>query len=95
MACKSILQNDKRCYFCGAIKGLHLHHIYGGSNRAVSDQNGFVVYLCEKHHTGHLTGVHADIYLRNRLKKVCQKEFEKTHSREDFIELIGENFLGD
>lgn len=89
----SILQKEKRCYFCGAVNGLHLHHIYGGANRSISDRNGFVVYLCVRHHTGEQTGVHGDEALKNRLKKICQREFEKTHSREEFMRLIGKNFL--
>ena len=47
---KSIIQNGDHCYFCGARTGLHTHHIYAGSNRKISDKNGFTVRLCGFHH---------------------------------------------
>ncbi len=93
----SILQSDKRCYVCGAIRGLHDHHIYAGTaKRAISEKYGFKVYLCAQHHNMSEFGVHFDRSLDLRLKKRCQKEFEKTHSRKEFINIIGENYiLGD
>ena len=31
--------------------------------------------------------------LINRLKKECQEEFEKTHTHDEFMKLIGRNYL--
>ncbi|MEG1662526.1 MAG: hypothetical protein RR338_00915 [Clostridia bacterium] len=91
---KSILQKEKCCYACGRIDGLHLHHIYGGAaNRKISDKNGFTVYLCAYHHNMSNFGVHFDKRLDLILKKECQREYEKTHSRKEFMALIGKNYL--
>ena len=93
---KSILQSEKYCYVCGAINGLHDHHIYSGTGkRSISEKYGFKVYLCGRHHNLSEFGVHFDKSLDLRLKRACQKEYEKTHSREEFIKIIGENYIGD
>ena len=93
---KSILQKDKYCYVCGARRGLHDHHIYAGTaKRAISEKYGFKVYLCARHHNMSEFGVHFDNRLDLRLKRKCQREFERTHSREEFIKIIGKNYLGD
>ena len=93
---KSILQLEKYCWFCGAINGLHEHHIYFGTgNRSVSEKYGFKVYLCGMHHNLSEYGVHFDKSLDLRLKRTCQRVFEKTHSREEFVKIIGKNYLED
>lgn len=87
----SIITNDlKHCYICTK-KGLKdiskddLHEIYGGSNRKRSIKNGFVVPLCRN--------CHQDNEILKFLKRFIQKEYEKTHTREEFIKLIGKNYL--
>lgn len=90
---KSIIEADRdyECYMCKQWGGIELHHIYKGKNRKISDRNGFVVHLCSNCHRtlhgkyGHLM----DIYLM----KTCQLEYEKEHSREEFMKLIGCNYL--
>ena len=94
---ESILQgNKKKCYITGAeYAPLHKHHIYEGKNRQISDDNGFWVWLTPYWHNGSDFGVHG-IYGRSlnlRLKKECQRAFEKTHSRKEFMRLIGRNYL--
>lgn len=90
---KSILQDDKRCYICGNIYNLHMHHIYGGGNRRISENNGFKVWLCALHHNMSNQGVRFNREADLRLKRICQKEYEKTHTRTEFFKLIGKNFL--
>ena len=94
---KSILQNEKKCFITGSTENLDLHHIYGASNRNISDKNGFWVWLRHDYHiadspnkTPHNCRM-TDLYL----KEICQREYEKTHSREEFIALIGRNYLED
>lgn len=65
---------------------------YGTANRRVSEANGFIVPLCRDHHTGN-DGVHFNKRMDLFLKRKCQEEFEKTHTREDFLKLIGRNYL--
>lgn len=90
---KSILQGDKRCYICGNTYNLHEHHIFFGSNRRNSEKHGFKVWLCGPHHNLSNEGVHFDRTLDLYLKRQCQKAFEKTHSREEFLNIIGKNYL--
>ena len=65
-----------------------------GKNRKNSDKNGFTVWLCEAHHRG-TYGVHGKLgeYLDMKLKRECQAKFEETHSHEEFMSIIGKNYL--
>jgi hypothetical protein len=92
---KSILQDEKVCYITGQTNNLHLHHIYAGSRRKISDENGFVVYLCARLHNQSDDGVHGKNghELDMMLKRHCQMKYEETHSREEFMTLIGKNYL--
>ena len=55
---KSILQDEQKCYITGQTNNLHLHHIYRGVNRKISDKLGFVVYLAGWLHNQSDEGVH-------------------------------------
>ena len=92
---KSIIQTKKKCFICSKQYGLHDHHIYFGvARRPIREKNGFKVWLCQEHHEG-TYGVHGskghdlDIYL----KQVCQKKYEETHTRDEFINLIGRSYV--
>lgn len=94
MRAKSIMQSEKRCYQTGKTHNLHCHHIYFGSNRKVSDENGFWVWLTgEWHNQDSRIDVHHNIEFDNYLKKECQNQFEETHTREEFRQLIGKSYL--
>ena len=92
---KSILQDNKECFICGTTQGLQKHHIYSGSNRQISEDNGFWVYLHHSYHTTGKESVHADKEgkLNKQLKVLCQQKYEETNSRESFIELIGKSYI--
>lgn len=91
---KSIMQTEKECYITGRTNNLHKHHIYfGNPNRKISEQNGFWVWLIPEMHNMSNQGVHFNHELDLALKRECQARFEKTHSREEFVKLIGKNYL--
>ena len=95
---KSIIQKNKECWYCKTTYNLENHHIYFGPNRKVSDKNGFVVWLCNYHHTGSLCGiskysVHFNRKMNLKLKQICQSKYEENHTRDDFIRLIGRSYL--
>lgn len=92
---KSILQTKKECYLCHTTQDLHLHHVYGGGNRKVSDREGFTVWLCAKHHNMSGFSVHFNKAMDYYLKAECQAQYEKTHSRAEFMALIGKNYRGE
>ena len=90
----SILTDDlNHCYLCFGNEHynepLDMHEIYGGANRQISMENGFCIPLCRTHHRQ----ITNDNEASSILKKQCQNKFEKEHSREDFIKLIGKNYL--
>lgn len=92
----SILQTKKECYITGQTQNLHKHHIYfGNPNRKISEENGFWVYLVGWLHNQSENGVHGKNghELDMMLKRNCQHKFEETHSREEFMRLIGRNYL--
>ena len=92
---KSILQDEKVCYITGQTNNLHLHHIFRGVNRKISDKYGFVVYLAPWLHNQSDEGVHGKNgrELDLMLKRHAQMKFEETHSREEFMAIIGRNYL--
>lgn len=94
---KSILQNEKVCYQTGRTDNLHKHHIYYGRGvRAISDKHGFWVWLTgEWHNEDSRIDVHhnPNCGLDTQLKIECQRKYESTHSRDEFIRLIGKSYL--
>lgn len=91
----SIMQTEKECYITGSTYNLHRHHIYAGGRRKISEDHGFWVYLTGALHNQSNEGVHGKDghALDLKLKQDCQRKFEENHSREEFIELIGRNYL--
>lgn len=90
----SLIQEEKECYVCKTTQNLHLHHIYFGKNRKLSDEDGCVCYLCQEHHTGR-SGVHRDYSLDIKLKRVCEEAWLKHNNRtiQDFIKRYGKNYI--
>lgn len=91
----NLLQKNKECYATGRLDNLHKHHIFMGKNRKISDRYGFWVWLTgEYHNQDNVLGVHFDnTELKEKLHRECQAKFEETHSREEFMKLIGKNYL--
>ena len=91
---KSVIFEDMEyCWECGRPHP-HIHHIFGGvANRKISDKYGYVVPLCQEHHTGN-KGVHFDKDFDLFLKRMAQEHFERNHgNREDFIKTFGRSYL--
>ena len=90
---KSILQDDRRCYFCNRVTGLEKHHVFAGvANRRISEARGFWVMCCHDCHTGR-DGVQYNKEKNLRLKQDAQRAFEKDHSHQDWMDLIRKNYL--
>ncbi len=66
-----------------------------GKNRKISDRHGFWVWLTgEYHNQDNVLGVHFNnTELKEKLQRECQAKFEETHSRKEFMKLIGKNYL--
>lgn len=88
--------NRKMCIVCGTMFNLHRHHIFfGTANRKLSEEDGLWVYLCGRHHNLSNEGVHFNRELDIGLKKLGQKTYEKDHTREEFMNRYGKNYMGD
>lgn len=90
---QSILTDDmEHCYLCERPAEC-VHHIFFGPNRQVSEQEGFTVPLCNSCHNMSGYGVHFNRESDLFLKRLAQRVYEKEHTREEFIGLIGRSYL--
>ena len=88
----SVIQTGRECYICRTTIGLHKHHLlHGTANRKIADRYGYWVYLCAMHHEE----VHMDAKLDKEFKKIAQRHFEQTGTREDFRRVFGKSYLED
>ena len=90
----SIMQEKEECFVTKRNYGLIRHEIYfGTANREISKRNGFWLNLIPELHNMTSIGVHFNREFDLQLKVSCQKKFEETNSREEFMKLIGRNYL--
>lgn len=98
---ESILQKkDGTCYLCRKLDlnyrihaCVHKHHVFGGPNRKISEAEGLYIYLCPEHHVLGRDAVHREYEMMRMLQEDAQRVYERTHSREEFMKLIGRNYL--
>ena len=97
---KSIMHDSKECYLCRKYfdicndRGLHKHHVYEGwGNRSRSEETGCWIWLCGMHHNLSDYGIHFNKDVDLEVKQECQRKFEETHSREEFMDTFGRNYL--
>lgn len=99
----SVLQiKDGTCYLCTKLNQdhrwhqiLHEHHVFGGQNRSISEAEGMKVYLCLRHHIDGPEAVHNNKRNMRIIQEDAQKVYELTHTREQFMERFGRNYLED
>lgn len=85
-------QRDKKvvkvgiCDYCNNFsEHLDPHEVYGGSNRKRSINHNFIKMLCRECHSN------PDVI--NELRIDMQNEFEKEHTREEFIYITGKSYI--
>lgn len=90
----SIIQDKKECIVCGSWNVEDHHIFFGTAKRKLSEKYGLKVWLCPTHHRG-TQGIHGKDghKLDMELKQLGQKAFEWKHTREEFIERFGRNYL--
>lgn len=88
-----IHKSDSYCFLCHYKIGCDVHHIFGGPNRKLSDQDGLTVKLCrECHHSVH-NGPKM-VENQDKLHKIGQRAWEATYgTREEFMRRYGRNWL--
>lgn len=93
MSKKSILQSEKQCFYCGTTLNLERHHcIHGTAGRRIADKLGLTIWLCSEHHRGNYSP-HQNRELDLRLKRFAQSCYEDKHSREEWMQKVGRNYL--
>lgn len=97
---KSILQQKTgHCFLCmlnddyRIHKDLHEHHVFNGPDREASEEEGFTVYLCIKHHIDGPEAVHHNRENDLILKRYAQMIWEETHTREEFQKRFRKSYL--
>ena len=79
---------DDWCIICGKPYA-QTHEVFRGKNRQISIKHGFQVKLCDKHHKE----TDNNKELAESLKKNAQQIYEIKHTREEFMKLIGRNYI--
>ncbi|QDW74384.1 hypothetical protein FND36_10285 [Lachnospiraceae bacterium KGMB03038] len=94
-----IFTESGRCFLCEA-EGIKKHQeterhhvLYGAGQRTISEAEGFVVDLCPYHHRTGPKAVHNCRETREYLCRLFQAEYEKTHTRAEWMEKAGRNYL--
>lgn len=89
-----IYQDLSKCCVNGCLTpyyNVEKNEVYEGAKRGASIKYGFVCPLCKNHHDQ----FHNDRNFALYYKKMFQKEFEKKHSKQEFINIIHCNYLDD
>lgn len=85
----SLFTDDlEHCIICGKRKN-NLHEVFPGAFRLRSIKEHMVLPLCSLHHKQ----IHDDIELSLFWKRSCQKLFEKSRTRDEFIKIFGRSYL--
>ena len=96
-----IHRKDGTCYLCMKLYGdytkkrVQQHHIFPGvANRTLSEQYGLTCWLCiQQHHESGPEAVHNNARSMRILQRDAQKAFEKYHTRAEWMDLFGRNYL--
>jgi len=98
---QSILNTEKgTCFLCARLHNDHRqkytedHHIlFGSGQRDISEAEGLKVDLCLDHHRAGPEAVHNNQEMRELLCRIVQEEYEKSHTREECMEISRKNYL--
>lgn len=96
---KSIIQEDSsKCFLCGrngSSDPLEKHHVFPGNpNRKHSEEDGLFVFICgDRCHRNGKLSAHQSAVTAELLKVEAQKAYEDRHTREEFVQRYGKNYL--
>ena len=98
---KSILATQKGiCFLCAHLnedyrqKCTEEHHIlFGAGRRQQAEGVGIKVDLCLYHHRIGQQAVHNNQEMRELLCRIAQAEYEQTHTRGEWLQIAGKNYL--
>ena len=87
----SVFTSDlKQCYISHDTNSVHIHHIFGASNKIHSEQYGFLIPLRADWHDMSDYGVHFNKVLDLKLKRMCE-DYWLSHygTKDEFIKTFG------
>lgn len=92
----SLLQGDipeeeARCYVCGK-SNCDFHHLLSKTEKRFAEHIGAWVWLCRSHHSC-IHDTSAGQKMWKRWKAQAQAEYEKTHTREEWMKGAHRNYL--
>ena len=92
---ESIIRDNRKgvCYICRKVTKTEEHHIFGAANRDLSEKYGLKVFLCPYCHRDNKEGVHGNAKKMEHLHRIGQSAFERDHTRAEFREIFGKNYL--
>lgn len=89
---KSVIhKNKEQCYICNRYGVLHPHHIFNGSYKKKSEEDGMIIWV---HDFPCHRSIHDDYSKGIELKVMAQEAWEKTYGdREKFIKRYGMSYI--
>ena len=97
-----VIPGLRKCYVCRTTEDIHLHEVFGGSNRAKSKEDGCVISLCGNHHNMSKAGIHfnkgLDEHVKQQTERIwietyCDDSMSKEEKINAFIKRYGINYL--
>lgn len=86
----SIIYPDlTKCCNCGSKIGIEKNEVYEGAYRQISIKLGMVCPFCKKCYDV----FHNDIMFNLSYKVIFEKEYLKTHTKEEFIKMFGQDYI--
>lgn len=100
MSAPSIIQEGdiKQCYISKQWKGdngeeLEMHHVLNGALRDWADREGLWIWVTPQVHK-RLHGTKEGVQMLRLLKIIAQLTYERTHSRDEWMEKVKKNYVG-
>lgn len=88
----SVFTTDlSHCFVCGRPYP-QIHHMMNKFDKKKAEKYGLILPLCVNHHTG-AEGVHTKPEKMLACRQMAQRKFEEEHSREEWLEEFGKNYL--
>lgn len=82
--------NLYKCVITGKTTDIHIHHIFGGSNKKNSEKYGFLIPLTADYHDMSDKAIHFNRELDLHYKRLCQAYWlDNIGTKEDFIYTFG------
>ena len=86
---------ERAFYSTERFEGSHKHHVFGGMNRRLSDEDGLVIFLRPELHNMSDKGIHFNKEFDLYVKKIAQQAWQDYYrkSENDFIRRYGRSYI--